>query len=152
MGCSGAMATVFPGVFAQAAQLFFREDLLDNLSFTKFQRFLQGMERNKNHLGAYESGLSESGGVPDTLWFAETVSSGNVLSGPHFFHPNCHPINERAERGNTCPAYRQTDFAKKGLNKMTFFLALKTEEASSTVTNPELCRQGERVFFRGGRL
>lgn len=46
--------------------------MLDNLSFTNFHHSLQGMERIKNHLGAYESGLSESGGVPGTLWFAQS--------------------------------------------------------------------------------
>lgn len=62
---------------------------------------------------------------------------------------------ELAEKRDTCPVYRPTDFAKGGLNKVTCFLALRREEAASNVANPPssgLWTEGKGTFFRGGKL
>jgi hypothetical protein len=69
--------------------------------------------------------------------FDQMVSPGSVPEGIPFPPPQLSPHYQGlAKRGDTCPVYKLTDFAKEGLNKITFFLALRRVEATLNVANP----------------
>lgn len=148
MGCLGAVATVFPGDLHRLHSSSLERICLTIGALQIFNVFCRGWRGIKVIWVLMNQGLQSQVGSLILCgllrWSHQEVS----LRDSHFFHPNCHPINGLAERDNTCPAYRQTDFTKKGLNKMIFFLALETEEASSTVTNPQLCRRGRKSVLQ----
>ncbi|KAL0600714.1 hypothetical protein AAY473_030593 [Plecturocebus cupreus] len=67
----------------------------------------------------------------------QMVSLGSVSEGIPFLPPPLSPHYQwLAKRRDTCPVYELTDFAKEGLNKITFFLALRREDATFHVANP----------------
>lgn len=107
-------------------------------------------------------GFSCSWGLCKIRWCVLTlgaldqmVSLGNVSEGIPFLPPQLLPHYQRlAKRRDTCPVYELTDFAKEGLNKITFFLALRREDATLHGANPfssGLQMKGKGAVFRGKR-